>query len=358
MNVFSEFEILNNIKLWVRVIDVEGMVIFTSDHMKRELEKLNLSNEKVSEMLMNEADSPFDLYKIFQDGNNQITYLNVYGRIFLVKNEILKTKNLSNSYIFQTFRDITEEEENRIELDLQNKKMLRDIEFARNMQMRMLPDVGMYNGLFINYIYRPSEKLGGDVFDVYKIDSKNIGLYIADVAGHGVTASFLTMFIRQSIRSISKNKSDLNKIMSELLNSFLALNLDTDKYFSIFFGIYNHENKTFRYVNAGQNTVPILKRNGEIEKLKATGYPVCNVFADVKYDVYEKKLQTNDSLIFHTDGIVEVRNLDNEQFGIDRIEKIIKNSDDIVKDVYRSVEHFSGGIFDDDYSIVEVKLIE
>lgn len=355
---FGGFDILDSIKIWVRVIDIDKNVLFVNKRMIEELHEFDANDEMVRKLMDNIVDDVFEIDRAFSDEKNNKVYLNLDENIFCVENEILKIENSSEIFVVETLRDVTNERKYRHEIDNKNKRFLEDINFAKNMQNRMLPDKGMYNGLFINYIYHPSESLGGDVFDVYKIDSKNTGIYIADVAGHGVTASFLTMFVRQSIRTISKNKSNLNRIMGELLRAFLTLNLDTDKYFSIFFGIYNHETKLFKYVNAGQNTIPILKRKDEIIELKATGYPMCNFFSDVNYETYEIKLETEDRLIFYTDGIVEARNKCEEVFGDDKLIEIIKESDDLINTMSDKMSKFCGEQSNDDYSMLEITVIE
>lgn len=355
---FGGFDILDSIKIWVRVIDREKNVVFVNKRMIEELHEFNSEDEVVRKLIDNIVDDSFEIDIAFSDEKNNKVYLNVDNKIFCVENEILKIENSHELFVVETLRDVTNERRYRNEINEKNKRFLQDINFAKNMQNRMLPDKGMYNGLMINYVYHPSESLGGDVFDVYKIDSKNTGIYIADVAGHGVTASFLTMFVRQSIRMISKNKSNLNRIMGELLRAFLALNLDTDKYFSIFFGIYNHESKVFKYVNAGQNTIPLLKRKDDIIELKASGYPMCNIFSNVNYEVYEKELKVEDKLIFYTDGIVEAKNDKEEVFGDDKLLEIVKNSSNMIKDVQDKMSRFCGEENDDDYSMLEITVMK
>lgn len=355
---FGGFDILDSIKLWVRVIDKEKNVVFINKRMIEELHKFNTDDVLVRKLLDNVVDETFEVDKAFSEEFANKVFLDIDGKILCVENEILNIENSNEVFVVETFRDVTKERIYRKELAQKNKLFIEDITFAKNMQTRMLPDRGMYNGLFINYLYHPSESLGGDVFDVYKIDSKNTGIYIADVAGHGVTASFLTMFVRQSLRTISKNKSNLNRIMGELLRSFLTLNLDTDRYFSIFFGIYNHETKVFKYVNAGQNTIPLLKRDGQIIKLEASGYPMCNFFGEVNYEVYEKELKTDDEMIFYTDGIVEARNDAKEEFGDDKLLDMVLNSDKLIEDMKYEMCKFCGENNDDDYSMLQITVIE
>src|SRR5699024_6036638 len=108
--------------------------------------------------------------------------------------------------------------------------------FAKKIQMSILPKKGVFGPLKIDYLYRPSEILSGDMFDIHKIDDEHIGIYISDVVGHGVSASIMTMFIRQTMESIMKDTLSPSDAISNLHKSFLDLNLDDENYFTLFYG--------------------------------------------------------------------------------------------------------------------------
>ncbi len=80
--------------------------------------------------------------------------------------------------------------------------------------------------------------LSGDMFDVYYINEDNIGIYICDVVGHGVTASMMTMFVRQTMRAIKDDILSPSTALKELHKRFVSLDLGSDKYFTIFYAIY------------------------------------------------------------------------------------------------------------------------
>ena len=257
----------------------------------------------------------------------------------------------------EVFRDITNEKNLAKKVNEKNKKMSDDIKFARHMQMRMLPPQGMYNGLSIDYLYESSESLSGDFFDVFKIDEENTGIYICDVVGHGVTASLLTVFVRQSLRTIAKGNMSLDKIMKELHKTFLSLNLDYDKYFSVFLGVYNKATHEFRYVNAGHNSEPILLNvNKNISMLKSKGYPIANIFDNVKYEENKVVLNIGDKLFFYTDGITEANNEENQQFGVENLVDIIKKEGKILDNLKESLNNYCE-IHKDDYAILMAEII-
>jgi len=258
--------------------------------------------------------------------------------------------------VVEVFRDTTKEKELERSIVEKNKKMTSDIEFARTMQMNMLPPKGMYGNLKIDYIYKPSEMLSGDIFDVFTIDSNSIGIYICDVVGHGVAASMISMYVKQTMRAISKGSKSLNKIMQDLHKTFLALNFDDDKYFSMFFCIFNKEKRTIDYINAGHNCLPFYIENKSTKQLEAKGYPICNIFDTVEYEVFTKELKENDKIVFFTDGITEVKNYKGEEFGTDRLKKIINSSSNIPEDIMIEINKFKAHQ-KDDIAILEVEVL-
>ncbi len=160
---------------------------------------------------------------------------------------------------------------------------------------------------------------GGDIFDIYYIDEDNIGIYICDVVGHGVTASMMTMFVRQTMRAIKDDILSPSRALSELHQKFIALDLDTDKYFTIFYGVFNTKDRSFKYSNGGHNCVPIKINDEEISLLKTNGFPISLIFNKVDYTEEEIKLSPGgDKILFYTDGITEAKNIHGgEEFEID-----------------------------------------
>ncbi|NMA86440.1 MAG: serine/threonine-protein phosphatase, partial [Tissierellia bacterium] len=212
--------------------------------------------------------------------------------------------------------------------------------------------------LQIEHLYKPCEMLSGDIFDIYYIDEDNIGIYICDVVGHGVTASMMTMFVRQTMRAIKDDILSPSKALSELHQKFIALDLDTDKYFTIFYGVFNTKDRSFKYSNGGHNCVPIKINDEEISLLKINGFPISLIFNEVSYIEKEIKLNSGDKILFYTDGITEAKNIHGEEFEIDGVLKIIEeNEEDILNKIVYNVERFRWGEQKDDLAMVLMEVL-
>jgi sigma-B regulation protein RsbU (phosphoserine phosphatase) len=136
----------------------------------------------------------------------------------------------------------------------------------------------------------------------------------------------------------------------------LSLNLDYDKYFSVFFGIYNKNTHEFKYVNAGHNSVPVLIRDDSIKTLMLKGYPIANIFDNVDYTVEKVTLKVGDKILLYTDGITEATNSQGVQFGFDNLIQTLSAEGNILKNIKESLNNFSTD-HKDDYAVLLAEII-
>ena len=352
----SQMDIIDGMIDWVRVVDKNNIVLYANKKMKEDLG--DITGKLCYEVFCSEGRCDYCISKsTLSDGTVLHKEANINNRTYMVISSPIRDEYDKIICSVEVFRDITNEKELTRKVSEKNKKMSEDINFAKNMQIRMLPPKGMYHGLKLDYLYESSEQLSGDFFDVFKIDEENTGIYICDVVGHGVTASLLTIFVRQSLRTIAKGGIELNKIMKELHKTFLSLNLDYDKYFSVFLGIYNKTTQEMKYINAGHNSEPILLRNdSEISLLNAKGYPIANIFDNVKYEVKSIKLNVGDKMFLYTDGITEAEDDEGVQYGIDRLIDVITKKGNILNNLKISLNEYSK-THKDDYAILMAEII-
>ena len=228
---YSHFGILNYRVLegmadWVRVIDKEGKVIFANSAMKealgediigKECYKVHCRNQKCAFCITNRS---------IETGETVQKEEIILGQYYSVKSSPVKNSKGDIAAAVEVFRNVTRERKLELELIERNKKISRDLHFARRIQEKVLPGTGIIENIKIDYIYQASEMLSGDMFDVFYIDESNIGIYICDVAGHGIAASMMTMFIKQAMRSIKDEILDPSEALGELQRRFTALDLE------------------------------------------------------------------------------------------------------------------------------------
>lgn len=348
------YHVLESMADWVRVVDKNGIVIYANKAIKKALGD-KIVGCKCYEAYGRDVKCNFCITERTIDTGEIVQKEEIiYGKYFSIKSSPVTDKEGNIFAAVEVFRDVTRERKLELELIEKNKKMRRDLSVARRIQEKILPGVGKKYNLNIEYVYSPSEMLSGDIFDIFAIDSENLGVYIADVSGHGVSASMMTMFIRQSMRSIKDEILSPSIALKELQNDFYNLNLEVDKYFTIFYGVFNKTTYEFRYSNAGHNCLPIVYNSkGNIELLELKGYPILSLFEEVQYAEKSILLEKHDKVLLYTDGIIEVRNKNGKEFGMDGLVDLIKDNLDIsISEIEDNIIHFSWGEQEDDIAIV------
>lgn len=354
------YHVLESMADWVRVIDEEGLVIYANKSMKKALGE-NIIGRKCYEVICNAKAC-----------NTCITQRSIATGQIIQKEEVIKNKTYSvkSSPVkdskgviiaaVEVFRNITRERKLELELINKNKKMNDDLEFSKRLQERILPKKEQIQNLTLDYIYKPSETLSGDMFDMYRIDDENIGVYISDVVGNGISASLMTMFIRQTMRFMNGDPTSPSNILRELHKRFLSLELEVGYYFTIFFGVFNTKTKKIKYVNAGHNCMPIRYNTEKnvIDVIENKGYPISSLLEEISFKEKEIQINIGDKILFYTDGVTEARDYSGREFGLKRLINIIKaNPIDILNDIERTVFKHSFGEIEDDFALLLLEIL-
>ena len=214
---------------------------------------------------------------------------------------------------------------------------------ARKLQNSLLPKDPVDERLKFSYIYRPSESLGGDFLDIFHIDDRHIGIYIADVSGHGVPSSLLTVFLKSSI---NKKLTSPAQALKELYAAFNSSRFDPEMYITIFYSVLDLEENRITYSNAGHNAAPVIFGNHRFEVLRMPGTPISSWLASPSYVDRASQLNPDDRIFFYTDGIMELKNKSRQQFGEKRLlEQLRKHnfaSDSLLDGILERAFEFSG----------------
>ena len=147
---------------------------------------------------------------------------------------------------------------------------------------------------------------------------------LGDVSGKGVSAALLVSVLQGAIRSSTSSRHEsacgrINRMLCELTARA--------RFATLFWGLYDAESGTLRYVNAG-HAAPILVRHGQnrIERLDQGG-PVLGLLPSARYSAGSVKIEGPDTLILYSDGVNEAANENEEEFGEDRVKEMISHSE-------------------------------
>jgi sigma-B regulation protein RsbU (phosphoserine phosphatase) len=265
------------------------------------------------------------------------------------------------------------------QLATSNKKMKLDLEAAARIQQAFLPSQEPdIPGVRLAWQYVPCDELAGDTLNIVPLDDQNIGLFVLDVSGHGVPSALLSVTLSRALSrtpegsvlwrteedSTSPVTASPLEVATELTRRF-PFDPETSQYFTLVYGILNLATKEFRYVCAG-HPGPLLFSAGQHPKtLENTGPPVgllpLPLFTS-QCDEAIVQLGSGDRLFLYTDGIVEASNLEEEQFGVERITETLNKAskesiDHAITLLLEEVQTWSSDVgLDDDVSILALEV--
>ncbi len=234
-------------------------------------------------------------------------------------------------------------------------EMEREMLTAQEMQRRLLPAGKSVCGIPYAYVYIPRYEVGGDGTDVYELNGQAYGI-LSDVSGHGLSAGMLSTFVKIGM---DKKQPDLALALRSLCGKFNELNQDERAYITVAAVRIDPNAQTLRYVIAGHNAPILLKTGVGIHEIEAPAPPISNWLDDFPYEEREMPFARGDILALFTDGVSECQNSAKEQFGIERVESVLMQSQsaaDFIDKLSAAVRVFCGGDFTDDITAIAFDL--
>ena len=246
--------------------------------------------------------------------------------------------------------------------DEERRRLESELELSQVVQRALLPQrIPDIRGVELAAFSRPSEIIGGDYFDFFQFRDGTHGLVIADVSGHGVAAAMLMSSLQTAIRTMAPDTDSPAEIL-ERINRFYIHNIHFTTFVTVFLARFDPVTRTLTYVNAGHNP-PAVRRgaSAEILWLKPTA-PAIGLAEDFRARMESIGFSQGDSLLLYTDGVTEVLNISNEQFGQERLADLVhqhadRTAPDLLQAVRQAVSAFGGDRpLVDDVTMVALKI--
>jgi sigma-B regulation protein RsbU (phosphoserine phosphatase) len=244
---------------------------------------------------------------------------------------------------------------------LVQERINKELEVAREMQKLLFPtELPSNKKLDISARYIPRHAIGGDYYDFIPLGDEEYIMCIADVSGKGISAALLMANFQATIRTVLKYQNFELPFLMEELNKKVVRATHGEKFITFFIAHYNGFTHELKYVNAGHNH-PVLYQNKEIVMLESgcTGLGMLDELPSVK--VGQLTITPNSSLVLYTDGIVELENEEEEQYGIERLIKNVElysnlAMEDMNSIIFSKLEEWKGKQkYDDDTAIFSCK---
>jgi sigma-B regulation protein RsbU (phosphoserine phosphatase) len=246
---------------------------------------------------------------------------------------------------------------------LEKQKLEEDLEIAREIQRNLLPHkIPQFKNFNIvaNTVF--SKQVGGDYYDVIKLDQNNFCIAIADVSGKGVSAALMMANLQAFLKTICKQGMKIDEATG-LINDLISENTTEGKFITFFWALIDDEKKQILYVNAGHNP-PLLIRHGKIIKLDKGGIILGVMKTMIPYMSENLQLEKDDVIVLFTDGVSEAMNQNGEEFSDERLEKLSlslslceKTAEDISNTIQNEVSKFAyGAVQSDDITLMVIKV--
>lgn len=240
---------------------------------------------------------------------------------------------------------------------LTKKHLESELLVASRIQKALLPQrPPNIPGLQIEATNIPSLIVGGDMYDMYYEDKNSLGVAIGDVSGKGAPGAILMAVLYAGFKSLLKEVFQVSEIVARLNN--LLEEATTSGYFATFwFGVLDVSKNSLIYCNAGHNPPVVLRKNKRVEFLEKGGMLLG--FLPFQNYIQEKiAINSGDYLILYTDGVTEIKNSSEEEFGEERLVALLKRlygktPIEMKDQILKSLEEFSSKKeFDDDITLI------
>ena len=213
-------------------------------------------------------------------------------------------------------------ETRRIERDLATAKAIQESALPRTFPP--FPDIKAFD---IYASMNAAREVGGDFYDFFLVNDHTLCFLIADVSGKGIPASLFMMAAKAELANYIKSGMELAEAVQSA-NWNLCQGNDAGMFVTVWAATLDYETGKLTYVNAGHNP-PLLRHNGEWTWLKKKCGLFLGTFETAKYRQESLQLEPHDEILLYTDGVNEAFNVDEEEYGNDRLERFVAKNNNL-----------------------------
>jgi sigma-B regulation protein RsbU (phosphoserine phosphatase) len=218
--------------------------------------------------------------------------------------------------------------------------------------------------LTVDWRFVPSMQLGGDALGHHWLDDEHLAIYLFDVCGHGVGAALLSVAVIDFLRSARLGDAAMLDpgLVLGALNDGFPMELHDDRYFTIWYGVYNRRTRKLRHSSGGHPAALLLNRELEAVPVTEVWHPglIIGVAPDVTYGSSEIDVPPGARLYVFSDGLYEVASPDgamltHEEF-VRRVAAPDRPGQSTLDRLVREMRMYQNAeSFEDDVSVMEVR---
>jgi len=242
----------------------------------------------------------------------------------------------------------------------QEQRLERDLAMAREIQVRLLPQVlPRLKSADLAAKFEPALMIGGDMFDFLEYSGERVALVLGDVSGKGAPAALYAALVSGLLRSTAALEPYPAQMLSAINLSLNERKIEA-QYVSLAYAVWDDEARVMTVANSGIPR-PIFCRNGTVERIESTGLPL-GLFEEANYEEVTVRANSGDLFVLVSDGIFDAVSPSGEQFGRTRLEEVVRKSSqlsarEVVQSIFDAVDaHRQASAIFDDETVLAVKV--
>lgn len=248
--------------------------------------------------------------------------------------------------------------------DLQIQKQILEAELAEAAAyvQALLPNP-LSGEVSIDARFIPSRQLGGDCFDYFWLDPDYLVMYLLDVSGHGLAAALPSILVLNLLRSQSLPNINFYQPQDVLkgLNDTFQMSSQNEKYFTIWYGVYNRVKRQLTYASAGHPpAILIAADSDQVQQLRTPSLPI-GMLPELTFTCDRCFIPADSTLYVFSDGVYELNPPEQENWGLDEFIALLSdlNQQNAQADLNEILQHVRqvniADAFNDDVSLLKIQ---
>ncbi len=216
----------------------------------------------------------------------------------------------------------------REQLTSQLQTIRSEMDTARQIQLSILPRTNpVIKGLDISARYIPMTSVAGDFYDFIQIDENRVGILVADVSGHGMPAALISSMLKIALDGQSAHALEPARVLDGL-NRVLCGKFQ-GHFVTAAYVVVDTEKQSILYAGAGHPPLIIMDRTANEARDFVENGLFLGTFPEATYTAVEIPFKAGDWGVLYTDGVLEMTDPSEEQFGVDRFKQFLKENQDL-----------------------------
>ena len=242
-------------------------------------------------------------------------------------------------------------------------RMKQELEYAREIQLSMLPrEAPRLDWLDIAALSLPATEVGGDYYDYFELSSDRLAMVVGGMNGHGVASGLVLSGVRSSLNLLRDELGRPSAVLDRV-NLMLKRTSAPRMHMTLAVVVLDRKDCTTTVATAGHPPVLLRRAGGEVQEVGLGSFPL-GAIESARYGEDRIMLAPGDVLLLYSDGLVETIDRDGDQFGWDRLKRILNDlvgfpSANEIRDlILREVWDFKGDAEQvDDVTMVVVRCL-